>query len=968
MTNADRKAEAIRQGYHDGSVRRARIVLDTIKTNETTERNEADAVGQENGDLQNVIDVALQTDQGEYDLLFPEENIASNTEPTQMQDEGILLKPLSQSEPLSVAGNLSSIIISETLSISISPQILEQVSKDEGNESSLQIRSNTGISEIPLSALEGSQSSSPRCKECKRRLNPPTRKNSNESSSSNKSNSRKNITKSTSLASIPEDSTSINSSRFIKQNKHEAGSEVQSIYSYPSSTINQISDILSTVQESKPKDLKKKPGKYGSSPTRTTRKQVNFKAKEEDEALRDSIQQSIDDMIIKEVIRQQTALVEVNRKIKSKQDELNDIESQITSRSQQLKKLVSRVNGTIPEDFKSDKPDPKSTPFNKCTSGSSQFPPKLSDSNSKSDLGKSSDSIIKLEPVRNTIISKSNATPNIMIETKSNTELSKVSLSDSMSEINTELSPDSLNFAKKLSKRFEKSEAVPELDKSVNFLNLMPRGSDVQAWKAGFNVGYEQGKKEAHNDDADLGYEKGFAQGYKKGISEQGLDYLHNKSVKSMSQADFKLLKKCKSIDETEENSDLEAQKASRSQLDTKPRKSTRISEFNFRTREPVIRKSKPAKKIMNAFLTKKRSAIYNYASIGKNMLYRIISSIYQTAVSRVASGEYFESLIDVLYDDILNKYGFKNVADRKYKEFIASAIFHSDHLRVKILLKLIGVGYAIDERSYTDLTCRLYMEILHYMHHTHIGIIVASDDSADKQMYPSLRAYECLKEKLEPVLERSVIQRLASMIENISVPDPKRINKSGLVEIELFLEYVMEAYEEYQDGIYEGLELAICTIYYDTEPKYITKTDAYFLVRNISPQKYSKIFGEIENESQLFYKDESSGEDEYISMKRFRTLCVLNSCLSLKDVHSVYKPGHSSNSSSSISKLSKEEALSILGNLTDLQEIKFHTYSASRWKQIIEDLDSLYDPDLQNLLWKMIESEVHYLRSERGK
>jgi hypothetical protein len=984
MTNADRKAEAVRQGYHEGPIRRTRIVLNTIETIETNEtnetsetpaRNETETIEQENGDLQNAVDVALQTEEAEYDLLFPEDN----AEIGQITEEGLRLKPkkhraigeLSTSQALSVSGKISTIIISETSSLSISPQILTQVSKDEENRPNLQVRPNSSLSGIPLSSVEGSSE----CQECKRRLNSPTRKISIESSFSTRSNSRKNAIKS---SSVPEDTNYVNSSRLINQNITEAGSEVQSIYSYPPSTIKKITDILNTVPESKSKDVKKKPGRYGNSPNRTSKKQVNSRAKEEEDSLRDSIQQSIDDMIIKEVIRQQTALVEVNRKIKSKKDELKDLESQITSRSQQLKKLVYRVDSATPEDSKSDKPDTRLSIFDKYAVTSSKSNPKLSDSNSKSELGKDSvsDSIIKLEPVSNSTVSKSDSITNTIIESKHKTELSKVSLSDSISEINTELSPDSINFARKLTKRFELSDVVPELDKSVNFLNLMPRGSDAKAWRAGFNVGYEQGKQEAHKDDADLGFEKGFAQGYKKGISERGIDCLPNKPVKSMTHGDFKKINMCKRIEETEENSDSEEPRTSRTQLESssasfgsqdkvsKRQNSTRISGFNFRAYS-VIRKSKPAKKIMNAFLTKKRSAIYNYASIGRNMLFRLISSIYQTAVARVASGEYFESLIDLLYEDILNKYGFKNVADRKYKEFIASAIFHSEHLRVKILIKLIGIGYAIDERSYTDFTCRLYMELLHYMHHTHIGIIVASDDSADKQMYPSLRAYECLKEKLEPVLERSVIQRLASVIENNSVPDPKRINKSGLVELELFLEYVLEAYEEYQEGLYEGLELAICTIYYDTQPKQITKTDACFLVRNISPQKYSKFVKEIEDESQDDYKS----EDEYITMKRFRTFCVLNSCLSLKDVHSVYKPGHDSSLSlSSRPKLSKEEALSILGNLTDLQEFKFRTYSASRWKKMIEDLNSLDDPDLHNLIWKMIESEVNYLRSERGK
>lgn len=91
------------------------------------------------------------------------------------------------------------------------------------------------------------------------------------------------------------------------------------------------------------------------------------------------------------------------------------------------------------------------------------------------------------------------------------------------------------------------------------------------------------------------------------------------------------------------------------------------------------------------------------------------------------------------------------------------------------------------------------------------IGIMVVIDDSADKQMFPLVRVQECLREKAESWLDKSRVQEILNLIEPKATPDPKRINKAGLIDVDFALCLVLDEIDKF---VLESSE--ICDIIFD--------------------------------------------------------------------------------------------------------------------------------------------------------
>jgi hypothetical protein len=447
---------------------------------------------------------------------------------------------------------------------------------------------------------------------------------------------------------------------------------------------------------------------------------------------------------------------------------------------------------------------------------------------------------------------------------------------------------------------------VSDFDKSVSHLELIPASADSASWRAGFNTGFESGKIEGMALGEEIGMDKGISEGYRKALIEQNLKSQGYLSIENPAGDSSIIDSDCEDISIRSDTEEIDqyspprngirtgfnsfnSRRGSESNLRPPNIRGTKFEEFSFK-RESHGRKSNPSRGLVINFLSKKSSVINRYATMGIHMLLRHISLVYVSTLSKLKSSESFDTFIDILYEELSRKYGMKKVAEKKFKEVIASMLYHSSFRRVSMLLKLSGIGERISMKSYSYLSCKMYIDLLNFMQNYNVGIMLAIDDTAEIQMYPTVRALECIKEKLEPLLDKADLNGLVKFVEAKSVSDPKRINKSGLIELELFLEKAIELYEEYQENISQGVN-AVMSKTYGGDISYLLKSDAVDLVRNVSPMKISGVQkmmdGEIIDIVQFgrgdFETESCAGHQ--ISMNNFKNICILNNCLSLKEV-----------------------------------------------------------------------------------
>ena len=235
-----------------------------------------------------------------------------------------------------------------------------------------------------------------------------------------------------------------------------------------------------------------------------------------------------------------------------------------------------------------------------------------------------------------------------------------------------------------------------------------------------------------------------------------------------------------------------------------KPKNFTKFFEFRFH----VPTKAKPKKLylgslILEKFLAKPLDKIKKRATLSKKNTIKIIVLIYNSALQRLLIEEY-PNLVDVVYDEFFSRYGLKSVAHKRFLEFIASVINHSDNKRCAMLIKFLGYGEILFLTSYSKFSLKIYLSCLEFIHTSNLGIFICDDDN--KVMIPTLRIVECIRETLDFLAEKSVLACIHSKIEQIVVPDPKKINPGGVVELENCLEIIVEDYDKYIKSIWKGL------------------------------------------------------------------------------------------------------------------------------------------------------------------
>jgi hypothetical protein len=269
----------------------------------------------------------------------------------------------------------------------------------------------------------------------------------------------------------------------------------------------------------------------------------------------------------------------------------------------------------------------------------------------------------------------------------------------------------------------------------------------------------------------------------------------------------------------------------------------TKFAEFKFTKTKPAVAKPvSPAHEIIKKLLKRSKENMEKSAKASKKMVNKIISNTYSTSLSK-SPLESPEELLEICYDEFSQRYGLKKVIDRKFMEFLSSLLKVKSYKRPFMFIKLSGLGKSIKLDSYSKFTLNLYLSSLNYMLTSKIGITMNYEETDDKNLFPINRASECVREKLEGILDRVSINSLVYTIESKAMPDPQRIS-TGLIELEYVLEVICDNYENQQRKIINGAKILFKALGY-LEGASVLQYDFCFAVRFICPHKFYRLESE---------------------------------------------------------------------------------------------------------------------------
>ncbi|CAG9328684.1 unnamed protein product [Blepharisma stoltei] len=527
----------------------------------------------------------------------------------------------------------------------------------------------------------------------------------------------------------------------------------------------------------------------------------------------------------------------------------------------------------------------------------------------------------------------------------------------------------------------EAKHLYEKIEKDVEKLKekgYVPSDVDFNAWKAGYYTGFDNGHFEGKILGEELGFERGMLEsGLNPRLNSSTLDISNstegNEAPKDILKVKERKTKRRPSIMITDEGDGRKAK-----------RTVTKIMEFNFQKREP---KTQPEKKIhmgpklLQHFLHKSMDYVKNFGKISRKMLVKSISFIYSCAIAKYKTGELVDSLAEFAYDELFSKYGLKKVADKKYLEIISTLLKYPDSIKISTFTRLLGIGNKIGLTDYAKpkLSLMFYISSIVIILKSKVGIIVGFDDTSEYQMIPTIRATECIREKFNDLVSQNQIQRIISLVEKQSQPDPKKVNKNGVIDQDILLDIMLSEYEKYEAGIVSALNVVFDGFSIISKVVYINKLDLVLITRYISPHKFSLLVSKDENNKEIFtpafislcQNDDEEEEDE-IHIEKVINFCIEKAICSPADLENYLGGEVTKNRLFNFIDQSKGENTDILMKILKSKSSSEMPNSFERnWLERMQYFTDQIDQKQPKALycsWKLITDELSRLNNELPK
>lgn len=213
----------------------------------------------------------------------------------------------------------------------------------------------------------------------------------------------------------------------------------------------------------------------------------------------------------------------------------------------------------------------------------------------------------------------------------------------------------------------------------------------------------------------------------------------------------------------------------------------TEIVAFRLNKRKHTVRvRAEPHVLLVQRVLSTPVHAIKNVTI--KKMLLKMISSFYEEALVRLKDdSEYEIEMAQFVYEQCLNKYGFKKAAEQKFTQIVGSCLKFKECLRIETFGRFMGLYDSLDSAALS-----IYLKGLEMIRASKQGKDTQWIDYEESHMSPFKRAEECLRSLYE--VSKSYNELQQSLLQ-LKAEDTTGANKFGVIEVEHFLRFLLEAY-----------------------------------------------------------------------------------------------------------------------------------------------------------------------------
>lgn len=351
---------------------------------------------------------------------------------------------------------------------------------------------------------------------------------------------------------------------------------------------------------------------------------------------------------------------------------------------------------------------------------------------------------------------------------------------------------------------------------------LIPASVEIESWSAGYFTGLDRGKTLAQNESIQVSEND-------ENLSSQFEDFDEDDHL----------------IEETEKR--METEKKEEKNDYRRKKLATKFKQFNFQRREKIVlNKISKSKNIKDFFLRINKETISKRTKMSKKMLMKTINNLYFSLISKIKVGEVPEDLLEYVYSEFENKNSVKKLVKRKILDFLCNLVNYSSCLKAKNFLRFLDLQVAITDTPLNNIkdSLQIYLTGLDSIFKSKAGIMPEFSEYSETHYVPTVRVLEFFKFEFSETFPPQRFSKNLDFIEKNSSFDKKRLNKSGVIELEIVLNHAVNQYEEHCIAVKNTGLMIIKGINCENNPEFIKKSDLVFVAGMLKPGKH---FREIE-------------------------------------------------------------------------------------------------------------------------
>eukprot|EP00347_Sterkiella_histriomuscorum_P022910 403336695 len=212
-----------------------------------------------------------------------------------------------------------------------------------------------------------------------------------------------------------------------------------------------------------------------------------------------------------------------------------------------------------------------------------------------------------------------------------------------------------------------------------------------------------------------------------------------------------------------------------------------KFMEFQLGRRKERHERAHPSQQAFEKF--KKKSKIKNI--MPKTLLLKTITQTYLDLIE-LHSTQRMPPIIPYIYDQMMHKYGIKKIGYDKFIQLLGTTVKMAPQcLRISLFGRLLRIV----KPNYDTSDIKIYIEVAAYLHQLNIGVKIDNIEGDDQHFTPLVRAQECLRFHFESKIPIDEWAELKKRLEGIRRADPKSVNKMGIVEVDEFIDLVLNQY-----------------------------------------------------------------------------------------------------------------------------------------------------------------------------